>query len=152
MYRCSEKYKDACLIGQKEYASAYRSLIMLVRIKQHNIFLAEELLARDLQDIILVGAGDMCDLFLEELVGTEVNILSILERRIGKYRSHYKRHNVVALNTVGSESLRDRKIIVMDVLRFNEYMEFLIDKGVEVDNIYSIEEVLACVLMRGRMK
>ena len=150
MYRSSARYKDACEVGKIEYAASYRTLLWWVMIRQDNIALANKLIEEGYTELILMGAGDLCDLFLREISGTKINLAGIIEDNIKKYGSKYKKNNICCLADVSLDFLEGKKIIVMYRDKFNTCVEQLQNKGVKIEDIISIEELMSYILYKER--
>ena len=148
MYQSSTHYKDACEVGKIEYSAAYRTLIWMVKAKQKNIDWAEKLAVADFRDIILVGAGDLCDILLEELKLSDVQICGIIESNIAKYEKQYPKGLLMRIEEVEPGFFVGKKVIVTYMNRYGEWVSKLQDKGVKVDDIVSLEEVISYLLLK----
>ena len=152
MYRSSAHYKDACEIGKLEYAASYRALLWWVMIRQRNVKISDKIMEAGFDNVILIGAGDLCDLFLNEIARTEIKLAGILEDNIKKYGNKYRKYNIFCLADVPSDFFDDKKFIIMYRDKFNFWAERLQKDGVKIDDIVSIEELLAYILYEERSK
>lgn len=146
-YRGSDKYKDACEIGKREYAAFYRSLVMLVQLKQCGgaLMLSDEWMESDL---FLWGGGDVCNLIIEELHNIEKNINAVIDNKVEKFSlTTARKVAVISENDFITKSdIESCNIVVIDVLRLNQIITKLVNAGLKVNQIISIEELIAASL------
>lgn len=150
MYRSSAQYKDACEIGKIEYSAAYRSLLNWIRIKQKGINIPQILQNDKWNEIIIVGAGDLCELLIDEFKGSSVKVSGILDDNLKKYGNKYRNYGIKSVSEVDISFLQGKKLIVTYMDKYNSYVEKLSCKGISVDSILSIEELVAYILLKER--
>ena len=150
MYKASSHYKDACEVGKIEYSASYRTLLWWVQMKQKNIDFSTSLLKSDFSNLILVGGGDLCDLFLKEIENSEIKVDGILEDNIKKFAGKYKKQNLVSFVEVNEDFFDNKKVIIMYREKFDFRVKRLRIKGVEIDDIVSVEEIIAFVLYKEK--
>ena len=143
MYSSSTHYKDACEIGKLEYAAAYRTLIWMVKAKQKNINWGEQLIEAGYKELVLIGAGDICDILLCELQTSGVQIAGIIESNINKYSLKYADGLLKIFEEISLDFFKGKKFIVNYMNRYDEWVSRLQNKGVEIDNIVSVEELIS---------
>lgn len=150
MYRSSAQYKDASDVGKVEYGASYRTLINWIRIKQKKINVAHFLKRAGWNKVILVGAGDLCELLIEELADSDIKVECVLEDNLKKYGEKYKKWGIKSFSEVENSFVKGTKVIVTYVDRYNSYINVLLNKNVSVDDVVSIEEMIAYILLDAR--
>lgn len=149
MYRSSTHYKDACNVGKIEYAAAYRTLIWMVKAKQLGINWCEKLVGMGIKEVVLAGAGDICDIFLDEMRNSDLELHAILESNYKKYVTRYNSKLLVDYRNITKDFLEAKMIIVCQMDKYNDWVMKL-EKYAVIDNIISLEEILSSVLLGKR--
>lgn len=148
LYKGSELFKDACEVGQKEYASSYRTLLMFVELKQKNINLYELLgRAEGFSSFVLWGGGPISSLLCNEIPHSVIG--GIIENNKVKYIDNFEDIPMYGENEIPEGFFNNKKVIVTDMYRMNQITERLNDRGVTIDDIVSAEEVMAYALYMG---
>lgn len=148
-YKASERYKDACEVGKKEYAALYRALLMFAEMKIKDLRIADYFACNGIESVVIWGAGDMCELLISELSREKYDIEYVVDSRVEKYKKEYNPLSILAPQNVNYDDLKQHLIIITDMYRYNDYLKEISSKGCDVNQIISVEELLAGINMKG---
>lgn len=147
MYGSSRHYKDACESGKVEYASAYRTLLWMIKSKQNNINWGEKLINAGYKNVVLVGAGDLCDIFMREMQQSDIQVCGIIENDFSRYWGKYAKGLLMKIEEVEEDFCKEKKFIINYMNRYDDWVVKLQNRGVKIDNIVSIEEIISYILL-----
>ena len=146
MYDSSAMYRDACESGKVIYASFYRTLLMLCKVLTNDISIRQYMLAHNIQEYMLYGCNE-CTEALLSVCSKEENLPTyIVDANYQRYRAKYSRFNLVKIEDLKSIDTLDL-IIIMSNYNFNQIAKDLNHLGIQYDEIISIEEFLATLLL-----
>ena len=126
---------------RERYQYSYRTVQRYLSLKCQKKELKDFFIKNNFRKIAVYGNGELGKCIINDVINSEIEISYIIDQAFSAYPKGYKEIPVIGVEDIQKQGKVD--VIVVTVLfELNDIIDLLLEKGIELENIINISDVV----------